>query len=317
MTTAVVILNWNGEALLKEFLPSLIANTPNARLIVADNGSTDGSLALLQKEFPAVEIVELKENHGFAKGYNLALQSIEADVFVLLNSDVEVSKGWLEPLERTLEEHPEVGAVQGKIRKYGNPSYFEYAGAAGGMLDCNCLPYCRGRIRSKVEQDHGQYDAPERIFWASGACMAIRKDAWNKVGGFDESFFAHQEEIDLCWRLQLAGYKIMYTPESVVYHVGGATLNAASPYKLYLNFRNNRKMMRKCLTPTFGEKKAQRLLAKRWLIDHLAALFYLVTFRYKYFKSVVRAYEDSNGPLERPLVENPDVLALSKTSVLL
>lgn len=317
MTTAVVILNWNGEALLREFLPSLISYTPNAELIVADNGSSDASLEVLANEFPSIRVIALDQNYGFAKGYNMALKQVEADNYILLNSDVMVTPSWLEGLVKCLESDSKIAACQGKLKKYGAEDTFEYAGAAGGLLDRFCYPYCRGRVKGHVEKDLGQYNTPCRIFWASGACLAVKSSAFWAVGGFDESFFAHMEEIDLCWRLQLAGYTVAYTPESEVYHVGGASLSEGSPFKLYLNFRNNRKMMKKCLPETLGERKARRLLAVRWVLDHAAALVYLVTFRPKYFKAVHDAYMDSRGPVTKPLVQNPDVLPLSSKTIVL
>ncbi|MDE7156314.1 MAG: glycosyltransferase family 2 protein, partial [Muribaculaceae bacterium] len=239
---AVIILNWNGAKLLQEFLPSVTANTDPelARIIVADNGSTDNSLKVLREQFKDVEVFTFDKNYGFAGGYNKAIEMVDNKYVVLLNSDVETPEQWLNPLYDFMESHPHVGAVQPKILSYKDKTKFEHAGAAGGLIDIHGFPYCRGRVFNSVETDYGQYDAaPSSIFWASGAAMTVRRDAYIKAGGLDNEFFAHMEEIDLCWRMQLLGYRIFAVPESTVYHLGGGSLDYKNPRKTYLNFRNN------------------------------------------------------------------------------
>lgn len=235
---AIVILNWNGKRFLEKFLPSVINFSGNARVIVADNASTDDSIAFLKNTYPKVEIIQNSANGGFAKGYNESLQHVNAPYYVLLNSDIEVSEGWLEPLLDMMQD-PDVSGCQPKVRSYQDHHKLEHAGAAGGFIDKNYFPFCRGRIFEHVETDNGQYDYPLEVFWATGACLLIRSEDFHSVGGFDEDFFAHMEEIDLCWRLKLKGKKFMINPESVVYHVGGGTLPYSSPRKTYLNFRNS------------------------------------------------------------------------------
>lgn len=268
MKVAIVILNWNGQSMLSQYLPTVLDySRDEARVIVADNASTDGSLAMLQQRFPEVSVIKLDKNYGFAGGYNRALRQVEADYYVLLNSDVEVTHHWLTPLIEFMDYHPECAACQSKILSMADKEVFEYAGASGGFIDRLGYPFCRGRLFGTVERDDGQYDYRTEIFWATGACMMIRsKDYWH-VGGLDERFFAHQEEIDLCWRLQLLGRKIFCIPESEVYHVGGGTLPKANARKTYLNFRNNLTMLYKNL-PDDELKSVMRL---RWLLDHLAA----------------------------------------------
>lgn len=245
---AVVILNWNGKTFLEKFLPSVLASVyPNMELVVADNASTDDSLAFLATTYPDIRVIRFTVNHGFAKGYNEALKQVDATYYVLLNSDVEVTPGWLQPMADMLENDPSIAACQPKLLAWHNRHLFEYAGGAGGWLDRYGYPFARGRIFDVTEEDHGQYDSAEPIFWASGAALFIRAAVFHAVGGFDGYFFAHQEEIDLCWRIQLAGYKIYACPASVVYHVGGGTLPKGNSLKTYLNFRNNRIMLSKNL----------------------------------------------------------------------
>lgn len=245
-SVAIVILNWNGKKFLAEFLPTVLQSTySNYQVIIADNGSTDGSIEFLQKTFPELRLILLNENYGFAKGYNLALQQVEADYFILLNSDVKVVPGWIEPMVALAESDPLIAACQPKILSHQLPGFFEYAGAAGGWLDHYGYPFARGRVFDLCESDEGQYDDIAPVFWASGAAMLIRAQAFKAAGGFDDYFFAHQEEIDLCWRLQLLGYKIYCCPQSVVYHVGGGTLPKGNSLKTYLNFRNNHVMLYK------------------------------------------------------------------------
>lgn len=244
---AVVILNWNGKGLLEQFLPSVTAHSDGAVIYLADNASTDDSVAFVKTNYPEVKIIVNKGNFGYAKGYNAALKEVEEEIYVLVNSDVEVTSGWLEPAIALFEADPETAIIQPKILDYKNKSYFEYAGAAGGFIDKYGFPYCRGRIFDTIEEDKGQYDDNAEIFWASGACFFIRKDAYRELGGFDEDFFAHQEEIDLCWRAFNKNYKVRFCYQSVIYHVGGATLNTGSPRKTFLNFRNSLWMMIKNL----------------------------------------------------------------------
>ena len=287
--TAVVILNWNGRQHLERFLPSVVRHTPAwADIIVADNGSTDSSVEFVTSNYPTVKIIRLVQNFGFAGGYNKALQEVNSEYFVLLNSDVEVTEGWLEPLIATLSDNPNVGAIAPKIRSLCEPEKFEYAGAAGGYIDILGYPFCRGRILSTVECDKGQYNDRRDIFWASGAAFCCRAELFKRLGGFDTDFFAHMEEIDLCWRMQLAGYKIQVEPRSIVYHLGGGTLPNNSPNKLYLNYRNNLMMLFKC-APTW-----QRCLVAvvRPITDMLSALVYLINGQQELATATWHAYEE-------------------------
>ena len=244
---AVVILNWNGKKWLKKFLPYLLKNSNTATIFVADNASSDDSVTFLQKEFPSVNIIINSINGGYSKGYNDALKQIESEYYVLLNSDIEVTEGWLDPIINLMDNDKSIAACQPKILDYKNKEKFEYAGASGGFIDNLGYPFCRGRIFNELELDKGQYDNSTEVFWATGACLIVRAEYFNKIGGLDEDFFAHQEEIDLCWRLKNNGYKIMVEPKSVVYHVGGGTLKVGSPLKTKLNFRNNLYMLFKNL----------------------------------------------------------------------
>lgn len=288
--TAIVILNWNGMELLKQFLPPLIqySSTPDVEIIIADNGSDDASLDFLKKEYPHLQCIELSENYGFAEGYNKALAKIDAEYFILLNSDVEVTPNWLNPILSCFENNQDIVAVQPKILSQRNKEYFEYAGAAGGFIDKYGYPFCRGRIFSHVEKDHHQYDTLKEIFWASGACLAIRSNDFFEAGGFDASFFAHMEEIDLCWRINARGKKIVCLTASVVYHVGAATLKKENPRKTYLNFRNNLLMLYKNLP----QKKLKRVMTIRLMLDYLAALEFSVTGKFANAKEVIRAHKD-------------------------
>lgn len=245
---AVVILNWNGIYYLERFLPSVYNSSyPNVTFVLGDNASTDNSVAFIKKTYPKVKIIQNKENYGFAGGYNRILEQVEADYYILLNSDVEVSTGWIEPIIQAMESDPNVAAAQPKILSSLQPNQFEYSGAAGGYLDQYGYPFCRGRLFDKLEIDQGQYDDEQSIFWASGAALIIKSKLWKESGGFDEDFFAHMEEIDLCWRLKRMGYTIKYYPFSEVYHVGGGALSKENPFKTYLNFRNNLVMLQKNL----------------------------------------------------------------------
>jgi GT2 family glycosyltransferase len=239
--TAVVILNWNGKELLEKFLPALIKHTPAdlAEIYVVDNASTDGSTDYIRNHFPNIKLIIHPDNYGYARGYNLALQDIDAEVYCLLNSDIEVTANWLTPVLEHYRKNPETAIIQPKIKSYHKREYFEYAGAAGGFIDKYAYPYCRGRIFDSIEKDLGQYDNSIPVFWASGACFFIRRETYKELGGMDETYIAHQEEIDLCWRAYNAGHQTWYIPESTVYHIGGATLDSSQPYKTFLNFRNS------------------------------------------------------------------------------
>jgi GT2 family glycosyltransferase len=285
---AIVILNWNGANLLHQFLPSVTkySQRESTDIVVADNGSTDESLEVLRKEFPQVKILDLKQNHGFARGYNESLKLIDADYYVILNSDVEVTPGWLDAPIRLMETDHSIAAVQPKIRAYHQKTHFEYAGAAGGFIDRFGFPFCRGRIFNEVEEDLGQYDDTCDIFWATGACMFVRARQFHEVGGFDADFWAHMEEIDLCWRLKNRGYRIIYTPESTVFHVGGGTLSYDSPRKLYLNFRNNLWLLHKNLPANI----LFTILFLRLFLDGVAALKLLAELNLNGIRSVLKAH---------------------------
>ncbi len=285
---AIVILNWNGEKLFETFLPSIIEHSSKsgAEIIVADNASTDQSVKLLREKFPEIKIIELESNYGFAKGYNRALKQVKADYFVLVNSDVKVTENWIEPCIDKFEADENLVAIQPKILSYNEPLNFEYAGAAGGFIDKFGYPFCRGRVLNRVEKDKGQYDQPGPIFWASGACMFVRADTFHKVGGFDGDFWAHMEEIDLCWRLKSQGYKIVYEPLSVVYHLGGGTLSYGSPRKIYLNFRNNLWMLYKNLP----RHQFKRIFILRMILDGVAAVKFIVGFNFREFWAVAKAH---------------------------
>lgn len=287
MNVAVVILNWNGLELLKRFLPSVVTESSGAALVyVADNGSTDGSLNWLTKNYPEVKIIENNNNMGFAGGYNKALQSIDARYFILINSDVEVKPGWISPIIDHMENNPDVAACQPKILSFNNKDSFEHAGAAGGFIDRYGYPFCRGRIFDSIEKDSGQYNSPSDIFWASGACMFIRSDVWKKAGGFDPDFFAHMEEIDLCWRIYSLGYKVRYIPQSVVYHLGGGTLNYESPAKIYYNFRNNLFMLKKNLPGN----RHRSVILRRMLLDGIAGIRFIFTLKFAACWQIIRAH---------------------------
>jgi GT2 family glycosyltransferase len=286
--TAIVILNWNGLGYLKKFLGTVVKYSTLSETIiyVADNGSTDGSMEWLTENYNEVEIIRLDKNYGFAGGYNLAVNELNEKYIVLLNSDIEVTEGWLEPLVNFMDSNPDVASCQPKILSFDNKNFFEYAGAAGGFIDKYGYPFCRGRIFSEVEKDNGQYDYQTDIFWSSGACMIVRGEAWKKCGGFDDQFFAHMEEIDLCWRFNNAGYRVCFLPGSVVYHVGGGSLPYNSPYKTYLNFRNNLYLLYKNLP----DNKLHSVLFIRKLLDGVAAILFLLKGNFAGFKSVWNAH---------------------------
>ena len=275
MKAAVVILNFNTRDYLKQFLPGLLASCEglDAGVYVADNDSRDGSLELMEKEFPEVPLISLQQNYGFTGGYNRALKEIEADYYVLINSDIEVPKDWLKPLLEWMDSHPECGACGPKLLSYAQRDTFEYAGAAGGLLDRFGYPFCRGRILQKIEKDEGQYNEPANVLWCSGACLMVRASVWNALGGLDERFFAHMEEIDLCWRMQLRGWTVNVVPASYVYHIGGGTLPNESPFKLRLNFRNNLLLLENNLPSTLQSRFRTHIrIFLRMCLDGLSAL---------------------------------------------
>lgn len=283
---AIVILNYNGAGFLRQFLPSVLQHSAGHRIIVADNASTDASVTLLKEEFPHVELLLLDENKGYAGGYNEALQQINATYYLLLNSDVEVTENWLSPLLRLMETRPEIAACQPKILSYYEPSSFEYAGAAGGELDLLGYPFCRGRIFDTLEEDKGQYNEPAPVFWATGACMMVRATIFRQLGGFDASFFAHMEEIDLCWRMHLAGQKVYACPQSSVYHVGGGTLPKTNSRKTFLNFRNGLWMLYKnSSTGDLAWKMGTRIM-----LDWLAAAQFMAKGQLKNAAAVAKAH---------------------------
>ncbi len=285
---AIVILNWNGAEMMRRFLPSVVENSMEADIVVIDNGSTDDSLQYLETEMPNVRRIVLDKNYGFAEGYHLGLAKVEAKYFLLLNSDVEVHKGWLKPMITYMEAHPEVAACQPKLLCQWAPEKFEYAGASGGFIDALGYPYCRGRVFGTVEKDNGQYDDIVPVMWATGAALMIRSSDYWEVGGLDGRFFAHQEEIDLCWRLRSRGRGIVVIPESVAYHLGGGTLPQGNPHKDYLNFRNNLLLLYKNLP----EERLKSVMRIRWWLDALASVQFLLKGQTGSFKAVWRARRD-------------------------
>jgi len=283
---AVVILNWNGAKLLEQFLPAVIQYSEEATIYVVDNASTDTSIEVIKTQFPNVHIIQNEGNYGFATGYNVALQQVEEDYYALVNSDIEVTEGWLAPILSIFNKEREIGIIQPKILDYKRKDYFEYAGAAGGFIDQFGYPFCRGRIFDTIEKDNGQYDDETEIFWASGACFFIRKEVYRKLNGFDDDFFAHQEEIDLCWRAFNIGYLAKYTSKSVVYHVGGATLNENNPKKTFLNFRNSLLM----LTKNLPENKLVPILFARLCLDGLAGIQFIFKGKFKHCFAILKAH---------------------------
>lgn len=282
---AVVILNWNGADMMRRFLPSVIAHSPEADVIVADNGSTDDSLEMLSREFPSVVQLPLPQNYGFAEGYDRAFEYVDAEYYLLLNSDVEVTAGWLQPLLSYMDAHAEVAACQPKLLSQRHKEMFEYAGASGGYLDRYGYPFCRGRVFNVIEKDEGQYDDVAGVLWATGAALMIRSTDWHAVGGLDARFFAHMEEIDLCWRLRCRGRAVVCIPQSVAYHVGGATLSAGNPRKTFLNFRNNLLMLYKNLPAD----ELASVMRRRAVLDYVAAFKMLLTDGAGHFRAVLRA----------------------------
>ncbi len=290
MKVAVVILNYNGRKFLEEFLPNVIANCDPAlaEIVVADNASTDDSIALMKEKFPDIRLIENGCNGGFATGYNMALRQVEARYYVLLNSDIEVTPHWIEPIIEMMDADSQIAACQPKILSYFHKEQFEYAGASGGYIDKYGYPFCRGRIFQELENDNHQYDNPKEVFWATGACMFIRADLFHQIGGLDDSFFAHMEEIDLCWRLKNAGYKVYCCPQSCVYHIGGGTLSTNSRRKTYLNFRNNLSLLVKNLP----EHQVGHTILYRIILDWAAAFKFLFDGCPKDFKMVYKAHWD-------------------------
>lgn len=286
MKTAIVILNWNGKKLLEQFLPSVINYSKEADIYVADNASTDDSIAFLEKNYPQIRLILNKINGGYAKGYNDALKLVDADILCLLNSDVEVTENWLQPIVNVFSKKKDISIIQPKILDYNQKDYFEYSGAGGGFIDALGYPFCRGRIFDTIEKDKGQYNDTTEIFWASGACFFIRKNVFDELNGFDEDYFAHQEEIDLCWRARNKGHKIYYVGSSSIYHVGGATLKNSNPKKTFLNFRNSLFT----LTKNLPSQRLFLVLLSRLLLDGLAGIRFLFQLKFLHFIGIIKAH---------------------------
>jgi len=299
MNIAIVILNWNGEQLLEEFLPSIVnfSDMSNVEIVVADNASTDNSVNFIQQHYPTVRIVQNLKNGGFAKGYNDVLQHVNAEIYALVNSDIEVTKNWLHPILKTFEDEPNTAIIQPKILDYNNKSLFEYAGAAGGFIDKFGYPYCRGRIFSKVEKDIQQFNDMTDIFWASGACFFIRSSVFHQLQGFDEDYFAHQEEIDLCWRVKNLHKNIRYVGSSTVYHIGGATLKESNPRKTFLNFRNSLYT----LTKNLPKKNLLLIILSRLILDGIAGIKFLVDLRPVHTFAIIKAHFSFYSNLDKML----------------
>jgi GT2 family glycosyltransferase len=294
---AVVILNWNGKSFLEKFLPIVVKYSHDSQIIVADNQSTDDSVSFLKSHFPNVSIIVNPSNDGFAKGYNLALKQVNAEYYILLNSDVEVTENWIDPIIHLMDTNPKIAACQPKILDYNHPSKFEYAGAAGGFIDKYGYPFCRGRVFNFLEEDKGQHDSVKEVFWATGACMFVRSEVFWKVGGFDNDYFAHMEEIDVCWRMKNIGYQIYVNPTSTVYHVGGGTLNKLSPRKTYLNFRNN-------LTTLLKNDQSGFLFFKFWyrlILDGIAGLVFVLKGDFSHCIAIIKAHFSVYGSLGKTL----------------
>lgn len=283
---AIVILNYNGRNFLEKFLPSVMEHSAPYTIYVADSASKDDSVAWMQAHYPEVKLIQLSNNYGYAGGYNHALREIKAEYYVLLNSDVEVTADWLSPMIQLLDEKPKIAACQPKLLAFHNKSQFEYAGASGGFIDYLGYPYCRGRIFDSCETDQGQYDDAMPVFWASGACLVVRAQLFHQMGGFDEDFFAHMEEIDFCWRLQIAGYQVYCLPQSVVYHVGGGTLPPSNPFKTYLNYRNSLAMLYKNLP----DKNRWLLIFWRLILDGISAVRFLPKGQWSDLWAIIRAH---------------------------
>lgn len=312
MKTAVVILNYNGEELLRKYLPTAIKYAQNAEceIVVADNHSSDNSLKVLAEEFPQIRVITLDQNYGFAQGYNLALQQVNSDYYILCNNDIELRSDAVTPLISLLESNPNAAAAMPKIKSLRQPEMFEYAGAAGGFIDRYGYPFCRGRILDNVEQDNGQYNTVKsnHIFWATGAFMAVKAQIFKQLGGFDSSFFAHMEEIDLCWRIKNLGMDILYCPEAEVFHLGGATLQQGNPQKLYLNYRNCLKMMYKNLSP----KRLIPTLWVRMILDGMSSAVYLCKLQFKFFFAVFKAHLAFYASLPKLIAERKKLKKTAK-----
>lgn len=312
---AVVILNWNGKKILQEFIPSVVkySNIDNCRIYLIDNDSADDSISFVSENYPSIKIIKNKENYGFAGGYNEGLRSIEAGIFILLNSDVATTENWLNPIIDFFDENKNTAVIQPKILSYGEKKYFEYAGAAGGFIDKYGIPFCRGRIFDAIEKDKGQYDDIKDIFWASGACFAIRSKVFFEMGGFDELFFAHMEEIDLCWRIHNAGYDIKCIPSSVVFHLGAATLKENSTQKIYLNYRNSMLMLFKNLP----QKERPKIIFKRRIFNLISAFKYFLSFNFRKGYIIIKSELDafrmkeqllSHSCLDNKKIENKAII---------
>lgn len=316
---AVVILNWNGVQFLKEFLPIALKNTSaQSEVIIADNASTDGSLEFLESNFPEVRIIKLDKNYGFTGGYNKSLSQIKASYYILLNSDVEVTPNWDAPLLDILESRPEVGAAMPKMLSYYNHKEFEYAGAAGGFMDKYGYPFCKGRVFHTLEHDNGQYDGVHEVFWATGACLAVKAELYHQLGGLDDILFAHMEEIDFCWRLHHLNYKVLVTSESTVYHLGGGTLPKYSPRKSYMNFRNNLIILYKNLPA----KLFSKMYAARIILDLIAAFYFLANLNFSGFYIVFKAHVNFNrlrvsGRIKRVVNPLPYPALINRNTVFL
>ncbi|WP_428331211.1 glycosyltransferase family 2 protein [Mucilaginibacter sp.] len=298
---AVVILNWNGVKYLRQFLPSVLSSIyPNLEIIVGDNASTDGSVEFIKNEYPSVRIIQNDDNYGFTGGYNKVLEHVDADYYILLNSDVEVFPGWIAPVINLMESDPLIAAAAPKIRAFNQKSHFEHAGAAGGFIDSYGYPFCQGRMFYEVEEDKGQYLQSGEVFWATGAAMFVKKHCWHEAGGFDDRFFAHMEEIDLCWRLKNMGYRVMYCAESEVFHLGGGTLNVENPFKTYLNFRNNLLLLQNNL-PFW---RAVFVITIRIWMDLLALIRFLSEGKRKDAWAVSRAHQNFVLSLFKPSKKN-------------
>jgi GT2 family glycosyltransferase len=293
MRLSIVILNWNTRSFLEQFLPGLVqySQLPGVEIVVADNNSSDDSMEFMSREYPEIRTIRLEENYGFCGGYNRALDQLDATYYLLLNSDIEVTPGWLDPLIETMEGNTKIAACVPKIKDFKKRTHFEYAGAAGGYMDYLGYPFCRGRIFDTLEEDRGQYDDSTEVFWGSGACLLVRAELFKEAGGLDEHFFAHFEEIDLCWRLKRMGYQIHFVPQSTVYHVGGGTLSRGNPKKTFLNFRNNLLLLYKNLP----SHRKNRVLFIRKILDGISALRFLLQGDIKDFRAVYRAHRAYSG----------------------
>lgn len=301
---AVVILNWNGKSFLEKFLPSVVKHSIEAKIIVADNASTDDSISFLEKTYPSIDIIKLEQNYGFAGGYNKALKQVDSEYYILLNSDVEVTENWLAPMLKMLDNDKNIVACQPKIKDYNNKDSFEYAGASGGFIDKYGYPFCRGRIFDYLEKDTNQYDEPIEIFWASGAALFIRAQEYNQIGGLDEFYFAHMEEIDLCWRLKNEGHKIMVCPSSTVYHVGGGTLNKINPRKTFLNFRNSLLTLYKNLPK--NERFVKIFI--RLNLDAIAGLKFLLDGKPTHALAIIRSHFAFYSAIFQNKIKKTDVV---------